>query len=186
MEKVAQQNKALKEIEAEEDHISSICYWNKRYSENTRDSNQSQKIWSIKEVQKVFELVKPFHPNQETMETIKRVEKNFDDLYEKFEQEIDDLSEQGKSQGLRTSDEVEELYLKLCVWRPLTYVDGKFVRNPKYANRLFHTWDAERKKHSQIFKEVFHNLSIKYDWNIPLVNQSKCDNCSICKPTSKT
>ena len=60
-------------------------YWSKRYENDARGSNWSQKTWSHKEVHKVLDLIKPYNPTLETIETIKGVEKKFDDLYDSID-----------------------------------------------------------------------------------------------------
>ena len=160
-------------------------YLEEKYEKEAREKNQYEKLKSDREIQKVFDIMKHYCQTKDTIEMMNGVKKNFQDLFEKFESKIDDLSKASKTLHRK---KIQSLYFNFYIFQPHHYnFSGKFVRNLDYSNNLFHTWQDERTKKIEIYKRIFQNLGIVYDLNIPLVEHpclTSCSLCNICKPTN--
>ena len=155
----------------------------KEYEEDARRKNRYEKTKAESVVFRALEIIKPCHPNIEILETVNVVKEKIDELHQNFESEIDEILE--KSRSLDMSKKVKDLYVNLYVFQPHNFdFFGKFLPDLKYSNRLFHTWHDERKKHLEVFKDIFELLGIAYDWKIPLVKHeclTECSSCNICR-----
>ena len=171
-QKEAEYEKKMKILEEEESRSSLKEYMVRRYENDAREKNQGGKNRSEKELQNVFELIEcNSNPSLELIDTIDEVKKKIDNLYRKFELEIDNACEISRALNVR---EIDSAYLNLYIFQPFN------IDFAKYSNRLHHVWHDERTKLLSPLKEIVENLGVAWDDSI---FKSYCIRCNICKPT---
>ena len=119
---------------------------------------------------------------EEMKDIIKVIRSKYKLLYKNFEIEINETST--KANKLQSLEE-NTFYLSLYLNRPhRTSLNGRFIPNLAYSNRLYHTWQDERTNNLKTFKKIAQDLNIFYDWS-PFDSSgsfTKCDYCKICHP----
>ena len=156
-------------------------YLLEKFERHARDSNLHEMNKSNNDLKSGLEIIGD-KLTEEMKDIIKVIRIKYKLLYKNLEAEINETS--AKANKLQ-SLEVNTFYLNLHLNRPhRTSLDGRFIPDLAYSNRLYHTWQDERTNSLKTFKKIAQDLNIFYDWS-PFDSSGsfkKCDYCKICHP----
>ena len=176
-EELAKYQKQLAEKKSSELRL----YLLEKFERHARERNLHEMKKSNNNLKSALEIIGD-KLTEEMKDIIKVIRIKYELLYKNFEVEINETS--AKANKLQSLKE-DTFYLNLYINRPhRTSLDGRFIPDLAYSNRLYHTWQDERTNNLKTFKKIAQDLNIFYDWS-PFDSSgsfTKCDYCKICHP----
>ena len=159
-------------------------YLLEKFERHARDKNLHEMNKTKKDLQSALDIIGN-KLTEEMQDTIKVIRNKYKVLYQKFEVEINETAAKANESQSEEVNTLVSFYLNLYLTKPhRTSLNGRFIPNLAYSNRLYHTWQDERTKNLKTFKKIAQDLNIFYDWS-PFDSSgsfTKCDYCKICHP----